>query len=455
MKSEKLSFLVILSSISFLFYLFSPQFFNLMEHDSKSYIEFSSERTAIYPIFLSLFEKSNYYLIIIIQYTILSLSIVFLSYTLYRLRISKLLALGFFILCHLNFYYFSFSKTILTESFFFSSINLLVGLILTNYKVPKKTNFLFMGLLSGIIASIKSIGIIMILICIFFLFYLYLKSKIRKIHLITFFFSLLFPIILENYFYYKNHDSRNSVLHTAIIGKAFVISKAIKNPELLPLEYKNIILKMKNESNKVDKFLDNISNPWLYADLKSDYEVVFQSQILKKELVELSKSLGNSTKETFTHIGLYIILAHPLEYIKVSLWHYFNLWSPGGKKIFFDDYLKNKTVDVPFKQELLNASGEIRYEKKIPIFLSLLFFNLIFFLHIFIFISKFSKSENFSLRLFLFFFINLYLLAISFINISTPRYYMPIFPIVLIFIFLESDNLFKKMIKTIKIKLNK
>ena len=76
--------------------------------------------------------------------------------------------------------------------------------------------------------------------------------------------------------------------------------------------------------------------------------------------------LGNSTKETFTHIGLYIILAHPLEYIKVSLWHYFNLWSPGGKKIFFDDYLKNKTVDVPFKQELLNASGEIRYEKKIP-----------------------------------------------------------------------------------------
>ena len=39
---------------------------------------------------------------------------------------------------------------------------------------------------------------------------------------------------------------------------------------------------MQNESNKVEKFLDNISNPWLYADLKSDYEVVFQSQVLKK-----------------------------------------------------------------------------------------------------------------------------------------------------------------------------
>ncbi len=455
MRLEKLSLLVILLSISFLFFLFSPQFFNLMEHDSKSYIEFSSERTAIYPIFLSLFDQSNYYLIIIIQYTILSSSIFFLSYTLYRFRISNLLILSFFILCHLNFYYFSFSKTILTEAFFFSSINLLVGLMLANYKVPKKTNFFFIGMLSGIIASIKSIGIIISLTCIFFLFYFYFKSKISRTHLIIFFFSFLPPIIFENYFYYKNHDSRNSVLHTALIGKAFVISKAIKNPELLPIEYNNIILKMQNESNKVEKFLDNISNPWLYADLKSDYEVVFQSQVLKKELVELSTFLGISTKETFTNIGLFIIRTHPLEYIKVSLWHYFNLWSPGGKKIFFDDYLKNNTAEVPFKQELLNASGEIKYEKKIPLFLSLLFFNLIFFLHVFIFISKFSKNENFSLRLFLFFFINLYLLAISFINISTPRYYMPIFPIVLIFIFLESDNLFKKMIKIIKIKLNK
>ena len=31
---------------------------------------------------------------------------------------------------------------------------------------------------------------------------------------------------------------------------------------------------MQNESNKVEKFLD-IFQPWLYADLKSDYEWFF------------------------------------------------------------------------------------------------------------------------------------------------------------------------------------
>ena len=92
-----------------------------------------------------------------------------------------------------------------------------------------------MGILSGIIASVKSVGIIIILICTFFLFYFTLKSKISRIHLIIFFISFLPNNLRKLFFYYKNHDSRNSVLHTALIGKAFVISKAIKNPELLPV----------------------------------------------------------------------------------------------------------------------------------------------------------------------------------------------------------------------------
>ena len=449
MRIEKFTFLFIFPIISCSFYFFSPEFFNLFEHDSKSYIEFTSERTALYPIFLNFFDDSSYHQIKIIQYSTLSLSIFFLSYSLWYRKISNILILIFFITCHLNFYYFSFSKTILTESFFFSFINFLIGFLLINLEVPKKINFFFMGSLCGLIAAVKPIGVVVLFIFVIYTLYLFVKKNYRKFHLFIFFVSLILPILVENHFYYKSHDVRNSVLHTTFIGKAFTISKETTDLNPVPEKYRSMIEKMKNESTKVETFLKDIPNLWLYSDLKSDYEVVFQSQVLKKDLVDLSSELGISTKTTFTEIGTFLIRSYPLEYLKVSLWHYFNLWSPGGKKIFFSDYLSSYKGEVPFQKELIKASGEIKYTNTFFLLISLILFNLTFFIHVSIlilFILKNLKYRNSDLIVFLFLLINCYLMSVSFINVSTPRYFMPIFPTLLIFIFLGCVNLKKKMI---------
>jgi len=89
---------------------------------------------------------------------------------------------------------------------------------------------------------------------------------------------------------------------------------------------------------------------------------------------------------------------------------------------------------------------ELNSQNNIIIFLGLIYFTFLFFGFVifgFSFIYKFFKypiSRN-ELNSLLFLIPNIYLIFVSLVNVATPRYFMPIYPMVLLFIIIELNRI--------------
>ena len=118
----------------------------------------------------------------------------------------------------------------------------------------------------------------------------------------------------------------------------------------------------------------------------------------------------------------------------LSFYHYIGNWSIGSKARF----LNNNTNEVPKYEELVRSSGpmnipNLKLLELVQYYFLLLFFILIFYtvlaiLHLFRVIRWNIKFESFSII----FLIQSYLILVSLTNVSTPRYLMPIYPILVI-----------------------
>ena len=146
MKSELETF-VFLTFSTFLVFLvitISPQLLSEIQPDSNDYLMNNGTRKSLYVLISIFFEKFEFELISA-QKVMLSFSITFLYYALRKNEINLILSLIYVIAVIFNIYYTSYSKTILTESFFFSFINLGAGMILLHKKNNK-----FFFFLSGV-----------------------------------------------------------------------------------------------------------------------------------------------------------------------------------------------------------------------------------------------------------------------------------------------------------------
>ena len=113
--------------------IFSPNFFLLIEPDSQSYIDNSAFRKSFFPMIIDIFESfgdTNYSGIVLFQQLALTTSIVFFLSTLHNSHFKLGERIVVFLMIFLNIYYISFSKTILTESLFFTFINLILGFLI-------------------------------------------------------------------------------------------------------------------------------------------------------------------------------------------------------------------------------------------------------------------------------------------------------------------------------------
>ena len=122
-----------------------------------------------------------------------------------------------------------------------------------------------------------------------------------------------------------------------------------------------------------------------------------------------------------------------MDYIKLSLSHYIGNWSIGNKSIFLDT-TKN---DIPNIKELINSSGPMNIPNNKLLLLAQIFFLVLFLIltlySLLVFILKILRFKEVKYDdLLLVILIQVYLLAVSFTNISTPRYLMAIYPFLLI-----------------------
>ena len=443
---ETCFFLIFLTFIVFLVITVSPQLLSKIQPDSNDYIINNGTRKSLYALIHILFEKFEFDLITA-QKVILSFSITFLYYALRQNKINILLSLVYVIAVVSNIYYTSYSKTILTESLFFSFINFGAGTILL-YLKNNKIIFFLSGVLFGAIIAIKSVGPAIAFPFLFISFYLLMKKKDIKSFLIVLCGALLMIIIESSYFYSKN-SYRDSVFPAVILGKVFIISGSDNfNIDNFP-EYSKEILKESSETFKeVNEFLNEITNPILRADLAADYEVIAQYQFLRsiKNSDDLVKKFQNDTN----NLLLIAIRNNFLDYLKISFTHYLGMWSTGAKFIFLD----NNVTQIPLKSELNNASGPMDLPNLKVLIVAQIFFLLLLLaltiLSIIILMNIFIKKKEVNLFLtFFVFLIQTYIFSVSFTNIATIRYLMPVYPLIIISVIIFINNEFFKINKPV------
>ena len=265
-------------------------------------------------------------------------------------------------------------------------------------------------------------------------------------------FSSFLPI-LEHQLYYQKYDNRSNVLTKSITGKIFVLSGSSKFKfKDYNEDYREFLSIFKKDSQLINSYISNLKNPFLIANLKADYEVVGQYQYEKK-IKEFKVKSGIYDINNFEkNLGLSIVLNNPMEFIKISLWHYFGLWTPGGKQLFVSNY-----EDLPLKSKLNRSSGDIIYLKKILLVLAICLFLFLFCIFTFFSIQSIItilrrdwKKYNIFNSLCLV--CQVYLISVSITNIATPRYLMPFFPLVVIIFCLYLKEMFIMLKKSLNVR---
>ena len=179
-------------------------------------------------------------------------------------------------------------------------------------------------------------------------------------------------------------------------------------------------------------------------NLKSDYEVVGQyqlSEILgeKNMFIKIEKEKIDILKNLLTN--------RPFDFMSLCISNYLAMWMPGGKQIFFEEYQKDNP-SPPYLNLLEKSSGKImNVNKKILLTVMIFFFitliiNILLTLCSFYELLKTKFSNNFDLNIIMIL-INLHLLVVSAVNIASPRYLMPFFPVIILIIFIRFNKIFK------------
>ena len=363
--------------------------------------------------------------IILFQKILLSFSIISLVLFIGR-STSVLLGFSSYLLIILNTYYISYSKTILPESIVFSLLNFAIVYLFEE----KRSSLISFALICGCLASLKPIGIILSLILSIIFF---IKKKINyKVFFFLIFFAV--PNVIENYFFYSHFKDRTTVFKQIVVGKLVILSGKESfiindySEELHPL-----LEKTKKEFRRVHNFLNGLDNTLLKSELLSDYEVVAQYQTFNLESIKQIKFDKSIVFENANNIFFEIIKNNFYDYLQLSFSHYLGNWSIGSKERF----LSSNYQEVPLYRELVKSSGPINLPNQVALgFAQIIFvlFLLILTVHTFyIFLNFFKVIINKSLFInsSIIFLIQSYLIIIGFTNVSTPRYLMVVYPLII------------------------
>ena len=440
MKSLDLVKILFSFLVTFLIIDFSPFLLTKIQPDSTDYLNFHPKRQTTYYILIQVLEFLKIDLIFF-QKLFLSISITALFY-LIKKKTNIFFSISAYLIIISNVYYTSFSKTILTEAFFFSFINLAIFFV---FDLKKKFNLISFALCCGMISALKPIGVPVALILI--IIGLIQIKKINQFFLISIFF--LIPNIVENVFFYSNFSKRETVFKHSVAGKLFILSgKDSFEINNYPENLRELLLASKTEFKTVHQYLAKIDNIFLRSELLSDYEVVAQYQTFNFESVKKINFDRQIIFDNSLIIFFQVMKNNLSDYLKLSFSHYLGSWSIGAKVRF----LEKNNNEIPKYEELKLSSGQMNLpalkliELSQYFFLILLFiltfYSLIFCLSLLGLVKTKLDFQIFSII----FLIQSYLILICLTNVSTPRYLMPVYTI-LIVLLIDFLSQIQKIIK--------
>ena len=136
----------------------------------------------------------------------------------------------------------------------------------------------------------------------------------------------------------------------------------------------------------------------------------------------------------------YLLKNNFIDYLNLSISHFFGQWVAGFKQ----EYLKKNYL--PKSEKILLSSGGIKITDSLMIkigqnllILLFAFFQIIFLISLIRFFLN-KKGDSFYFIIFP----QIYLLVVSFVNISTVRYLMPVYPIIILACLIFLKEIVKK-----------
>ena len=190
----------------------------------------------------------------------------------------------------------------------------------------------------------------------------------------------------------------------------------------------------KVEFRPIHKFLESLDNIFLKTELLADYEVVAQYQTFNFESIKQMDFDKRLLFNNSTGIFFQIIKHNFYDYLLLSFQHYIGNWSIGSKVRL----LQKIKPEIPRYAELIKSSGPMNLpnfqllELAQYLFLSLFFIVTIFTCYIILSICRIIKSKISYVDFSLICLLQIYLLLICLTNVSTPRYLMLVYPMIIL-----------------------
>ena len=430
--------------------LFLPRAFPLLELDSRSYIEFATTRTAIYPSFvralgwLGLGLQQITYVQLVLFVPALALLIV----SMLRWGVPRIGIVAFIGGLIASFHFPSYHWTIMTESIFFTVIVIAAACCLDYLRTSRIIFLSGVCACVGVLAAIRPAGLTLAPIIIILL---RLKWHRRDVStsaaVVAIVGSVLIGPVTERLLFRTVHgDQRSSLLPVTMLGKAAMLVRqdmVFTGPHASSLN--ELRERLFETYGPVQTYLAHLPSLVAYPVETAAYEVLAQSDALTTELEAIAAKTGVSADVLRTELGRQAIRHNFSGFIRLSLTHYVGQWSmmalrfpPTSRAI--NAYVASNP-NVPFSDKIgdlyLHPPARPIAMLVYPSMLAIGGLTLILGLFTAIYMVRPALGETGPLRDLLpaavfATTVHSYAFAISLVNIATPRYLVAVYPLILL-----------------------
>lgn len=302
--------------------------FEPLELDSGEYLEFSPNRTAIFPLIIKFTTmlSGDELTLIYMQPFLYLCSFYYLLWTIQRLWGSKLTTVLLGLATGLNIYLHTYHTVILTESLGFTVCNLLTALLINGMHRWNAYRVFVFGIFVGFLVTLRPAFINFLPACfvITLLFTLRHQEKVLKNGLI--FSTAVFLIVCVGYVgYHHHHQERQSHSELFLAGKAGILTT---DPDF---KFPNInkddadwLAQLDALLNPYQEYLEEEPNVFVKTNLRSNFEV-FAQQVAPRILYKQNNK-SDEDEERLKRIGFATILHNWQLYLQSSAQHLFGLW---------------------------------------------------------------------------------------------------------------------------------
>ena len=337
----------------------------ILEPDSQSYLKFLPIRSAGYPLFLQFFgpERAMY-----VQSTLFVSAALYLSFEVRKSADTAWLALILIVLILSNKELNSYHAQIMTESLFTSLEMIFLGLCIRFLRAPRYAIALLIGVVLGLSAAIRpsAYAYLPILACLV----LYASSKLvlkdRLALLITAVLPAVMTIGVERAFTQSQHGAQaTSLAGRHLYAKAALINTAHQETTTAMDAAEGTLRDaIQTDFAPVRRLIEDAPDYASTAFLTLIYEVCIEYACSDHLRSRLHSQSGMSTAEidrTMMKVAVDRVSVAPIDYMELSLRHYFRLLSGTNPPVFstYQDFISHHRP-LPFEPFATLANPPIK-----------------------------------------------------------------------------------------------